>query len=195
MITSIYLPTFMAELENTPSTTPEQPKPTNDQVQESINKFKSITQKLNKSEKMHAIGALLVIVCSFLPAYTYSTPYYQYSQNNLFSSIGWLNFLAAIAVFVLVILPQLNVKLPPMPMPLSTIFMIAAGIAAACSIIQLLSYVFDGIAAGSPSLGIFLVLVGSLLMAYTAYNDYKSHAPTQTPPAAPTSTSGESSQS
>lgn len=171
----------------TPEPTPPQNNP-NQQWQESMNKAKDIAKKLSNSEKAIAGGALLAVISSFLPAYSYVTDYYTYSQNNLYSSIGWLNLLAAAAAFLLIVLPQFNIKIPTMPWSVAKIQLILGSVAAVCSVIQLLNYVFDGGSrAGNPAIGIFLVLAGSLLMAYTAYNDQK-NVPTQTPPAAPTET-------
>jgi len=197
MMTMIYFLIFMAELENStpPQSTPPVIGPNS--MQDAKEKMNSFLQKLTNSEKFLGGGSLLVIISSFLPAYTftfpdygqaasyYNVPAYNYSVNNLYGSIGWLNFLAAVAVLLLIGLPFFKVKLPSMPWPMSNILVVASGIAAVCSIIQILSYIFDGNSGASPSFGIFLVAAGSLLMLYTAYNDYKSHAPTKTPPAAP----------
>lgn len=186
----------MAEMENsTPSSqTQEKNTSTPSQAPDFIAKVKSMIQKLKTSEKALAGGALLVIISSFLPAYGYATPYYQYSVNNLYSGIGWLNFLAAIVVLLLIVLPYFEVKIPTLPLPVSQILLISSIVAGICSLIQIYNYIFDGIpTAGNPSLGIFLVLAGSLLMAYTAYNDQKSHGPTQTPPTTNTTSIGQNS--
>jgi len=188
MIATIYIFIIMAdEINNNPTPTkPAESNPptanNNQQWQASVSKAKDIAQKLNNSEKAIAGGALVVIIGSFLPAYTYVTDYYTYSQNNLASSIGWLNLVVAAIAFLLILLPKLNIKLPTLPWPLVQVQLILGAIAGVCSLIQMLNYVFDGGSrAGNPALGIFLVLAGSLLMAYTAYNDQK-NAPTQTTP-------------
>lgn len=193
----------MAELENTtPPPTPQVKG--SDPVQDVKAKVNSLIQKLTKSEKFLVGGALIVAISSFFPSYTfsfpdygqatsyYNVPAYNYSVNNLYGSIGWLNFLAAIAVLLLILLPRFNVKLPAMPWSLNNILLAASGIAGVCSAIQIVSYLFDGNSGANPAFGIFLVVAGSLLMLYTAYNDFKSHASTQTPPTAPQS--GESTQ-
>lgn len=197
MITAIYFLIFMAELESSTPPSPTPPSQSANSLQDAKEKVNSILQKLSKSEKFLSGGALLVVISSFLPAYTftfpdygqaasyYNVPAYNYSVNNLYGSIGWLNFLAAVAVLLLIGLPFFKVKLPAMPWSMTNILAVASGVAAVCSVIQILSYIFDGNSGASPSFGIFLVVAGSLLMLYTAYNDYKSHASTKTPPAAP----------
>lgn len=186
----IYFFYSMADMETSvpPSSNPTPPP----SGQDFVGKVKSIIQKLSKNEKAMSGGALVVIISSFLPAYSFSTAYYQYSVNNLYSSLGWLNFLAAVIVLLLTVLPYFNVKIPSLPLPTQQILLIASAVAAVCSVIQTFTFIFDGSStAGNPAFGIFLVLAGSLLMAYTAYNEQKSHGPTQTPPTStPTTNNG-----
>ena len=183
----------MADLENaTPTSSNPTPTPPS-AGQDFVTKVKNIIQKLSKNEKAMTGGALVVIISSFLPAYSFSTAYYQYSVNNLYSSLGWLNFVAAVMVLLLIALPYFNVKIPTLPLPAKQILLIASAVAGVCSVIQTFNFIFDGSSTiGNPAFGIFLVLAGSLLMAYTAYNEQKSHGPTQTPPIAPTN-NGQSS--
>jgi len=143
-------------------------------------------KKLSIFEKLTGGGALLVIISSFLPAFAFSNLYYSISFNNL-RGLGWVTFLAAIIVLLLVLLPKFNVKIPAIPFPMAQIHFVLAIVAAITSILQLFNFVFDNSPLAGPQYGIFLVVAGSALMCYSAYNERKpSHE--ATPPSTSTNT-------
>lgn len=150
-------------------------------------KVQSELKKLSIFEKLTGGGALLVIISSFLPAFAFSNLYYSISFNNL-RGLGWITFIAAIVIFLLVLLPKFNVKLPTLPFSMAQIHFVLALVAAATSVLQLFNFVFDNSPLAGPQYGIFLVVAGSALMCYSAYNERtSSHEKTIPPPSTPPS--------
>lgn len=171
--------------EGKPNTT-DLSKQLKDQWSGAQNKVQGELKKLSLFEKLTGGGALLVIISSFFPAFAFSNLYYSISFNNL-RGLGWVTFLAAIIVLLLILLPKFKVQLPKLPFPEAQIHFILAIVALVTSILQLFNFVFDNSPLAGPQFGIFLVVAGSALMCYSAYNERKSHektVPTQTPPTA-----------
>lgn len=143
-----------------------------------LNELKSSGQKilsqliqLGMNTKLLLGGALLTFIATFLPAYGFSAPYYTTSFTN-FSNLGWLSWLASLVVMVLIALPLFKVTLP-MPWPTSLVHLIVSIIGVVAAVIQLITYLFDSTQWGGPQIGIFLVLLGTSLMTYSAYNEQK----------------------
>ena len=60
-----------------------------------------------------------------------------------------------------------------MPWPTSLVHLIVSIIGVVAAVIQLITYLFDSTQWGGPQIGIFLVLLGTSLMTYSAYNEQK----------------------
>ncbi len=176
----------------TPASEPAKPNTTDlskqlkDQWSGAQGKVQSELKKLSGFEKLTGGGALLVIISSFLPAFAFSTAYYSVSSNNL-QGLGWITFLAAVIVFVLILLPKLNVQIKQPILPLAQIHFVLAIIAGITSILQLLRFTFVNSPLAGPEYGIFLVVAGSALMCYSAYNERTSSHEKTVPPSTPPS--------
>ncbi len=166
----------IAPTPETPNSTDQQPQ--SGQNMQNLNELKSSGQKilsqlmqLGMNTKLLAGGALLTFIATFLPAYGFSAPYYTTSFTN-FSNLGWLSWLASLVVLVLIALPLFKITIP-MPWPTSLVYLIVSIIGVVAAVIQLITYLFDSTQWGGPQIGIFLVLLGTSLMTYSAYNEQK----------------------
>lgn len=150
---------------------PTKNMPNLNELKSSGQKILSQLMQLGMNSKLLLGGALLTFIATFLPAYGFSAPYYTTSFTN-FSNLGWLSWLASLVVIVLITLPLFKVTIP-MPWPTSLVHLIVSIIGVVAAVIQLLTYLFDSTQWGGPQIGIFLVLLGTSLMTYSAYNEQK----------------------
>lgn len=175
----------------TESPTPSEPKETTSPRTPNINDLKDSGQKLlnqinqfGMNVKLLLGGAVLTFIATFFPAYGFEAPYYTTSFSN-FADLGWLSWLAALLVILMIVLPLLQVKLP-LPWPQALVHLIVSIVGLAAAVIQLITYLFDGTPWGGPQIGIFLVLLGTIIMTYSAYNEQKTPPSSTQEPTQPT---------
>ncbi len=175
-----------------PSSTPETPAPSNatdpnttKPASIDLNNLKNSSQEIVNQLKQFGLnaklllgGAVLTFIATFFPAYGFDAPYYSTSFSN-FASLGWISWLASLIIIVLIVLPLFKVKVP-MPWPQALVYLITSAVALAATLIQLVTYLFDGTPWGGPQIGIFLVLLGTIIMTYSAYNEQKTSTPQPT---------------
>lgn len=152
--------------------------------------------KLKKMEQIVGVGAVVAVVSGFLPWYSWnvSAGYlgnYGGSVNGL-NGYGWLSFIAAVLVLLMVVLPLLKVELPKLGIENKVVYMILGAVTAGVPVLAMLNSSSFSVSSewgsAGPSFGLFGAIAGGALILFGAFMDSKKtvtpEPPTSEPPAA-----------